>query len=268
MDSDMKEDNRLQLLAAVLQAMSLGVDRLLDEQSELQQLMRENPEKAAKLFTIPPEFHYLYEQSFTDLTKDLVRLFGSDNPTALGQDIGFMPHDQESGDRMYEEMDKRFQGDSDNPSAENLYLIFSLISSYNAIDKYCFTMQELVCLAEDGDDAAMFMAINIDSNVRNLPFIAEKIRIAEHSGNDKFLSKLNSAVRKISPVARDPKYRTLRLMLVTLIELKLFEQLTHSDKAILFIDMLKVYPNDGDDPEGSLKLYINEFKRIRRKVKT
>jgi len=129
-------------------------------------------------------------------------------------------------------------------------------------------MQELICLAEDDDESAMFKAINIDSNVRNLPFVAEKIRVAEHSGNDKFLSKLNSAVRKISPVARDPKYRTLRLMLVTLIELKLFEQLTHSDKAILFIDMLKVYPNDGDDPEGSLKLYINEFKRIRRKVKT
>jgi len=128
-------------------------------------------------------------------------------------------------------------------------------------------MQELICLAEDDDESAMFKAINIDSNVRNLPFVAEKIRIAEHAGNDKFLSKLNSAVRKISPVARDPQYRTLRLMLITLIELKLFEQLTHSDKAILFIDMLEVYPNDGDDPEGSLKLYINEFKRLRRKVK-
>ncbi|MBT5331567.1 MAG: hypothetical protein HOL48_07290, partial [Porticoccaceae bacterium] len=168
----MKEDARLQILAAVLQAMALGVDRHLDEQTELQQLMKENPEKAAELFTIPPEFYYLYKRSFTDLTKDLARLFGSDSFASLGQEIGFMPHDQESGDRMYEELDKRFQPDVDSPPLEILYLIHAVTICYTAIDKYCLTMQELICLAEDDDESAMFKAINIDSNVRNLPFVA------------------------------------------------------------------------------------------------
>lgn len=128
---------------------------------------------------------------------------------------------------------------------------------------YGHYMNDLVSMVGkggDGSDAAFFKAVSIDRTVLTCPTFAARLARAEFFGEKKFFLRLRKATEG-KPHDNLLIHQDLRFMLQLFHEVKTLGSFILSDADVLFIKVLKVYSDKGDDPARSLMRFIQRWKR-------
>lgn len=260
-------DDELSGISQILGSLLLAISHLKAMETELHDAYSDYAQATEDLMANTPVWHGFYDLGITAIFDQLVGRLGGGSIQSLMNRIGFIPVSNDAVEPFMNALESHL----DPPEGEDFLELMSCFSavhnSIESVDKFSLTVGELIRLAKEGDNIALFKAIYIDPSLQFHPAFKGRIQAAQAVKDSRFLAKLSAAIRQTSPRPNESGYSTLRLMLVFLIEMQLFERLSYRQKAIIVIDHLGVYSNEGDDPEGSLKEYIKKFRKIRGKAK-
>jgi hypothetical protein len=142
-------------------------------------------------------------------------------------------------------------------------LLFATLGNLDANAAFEQTMDKLVKEAAT-NDAALFKAVLIDPTVVTLPHISERIRMAHMRTQKKFMKELAGSINKRKK-RRRVRLDDMRMMLSLMDEIVGLDSVTHKEIAEALIDDLKLYSNDGEDPEAALKKNVQRSKKSRGK---
>lgn len=156
---------------------------------------------------------------------------------------------------------KKFRGGPFGIFKEKLMLeyFYPLTKSLDSISLYSTTMDKLLKRAtEEDDDKAFFQAVRIDRSVISYKGMTSRIAKAEMEGDEKFFKLLRNALT--AKVGDLTEYALLRYILAILHEKKELDTLSEKEAYALLAKELRLYPQTGEDPEGSLWQFISRWK--------
>lgn len=137
--------------------------------------------------------------------------------------------------------------------------LYPIIKSVMAISLYGTTINRLLKRAiEKNDDKAFFQAVRVDRSVISYKGMTSRIAKAEMDGDEDFFKKLRNALT--AKVGNLSDYSSLRFILAVLRDVKALDSLSEKEAYALLAKELRLYPQTGEDPEGSLWQFIGRWK--------
>jgi len=133
----------------------------------------------------------------------------------------------------------------------------ALAYMYNTISELTHKkpIKKLLDEAQDGDDKALFKAIQINKMILDLEWVRQRIRKAMLSGDSGFFNKLGNAIKKV-PIDHDMEYGELLLVLTFLWPFGLYRLDNKELISLLEAGGLKVQ----DDTE-TFRKFVTRLKR-------
>ncbi len=233
------------------------------ELDELFESIKEDPELKKIFFNIPPWAHF-YELPFStllasiivrfDITEKFHNIANSTDHIQGIINLFFNPPDISKQMKILSNEEKLFL----------LSLVMALFYQFLSINMHGRSLSDLVKIAKDGNDDALFDAVLVDSSAVSTPGIAHRIHIAQATNDTDFKNKLAKAISDKKPKRRRPNKfdDDLRYMLAALNEqFGLCSRTTTNEKLFdLLSDELQLYPKG--QKEGTvdgLQKFIQHF---------
>lgn len=236
-----------------------------NQAADLQTMLEENEELASLL----PSWAHLYDQSFIKLVAILIWFFEWQEPL---EEANASCDATESwlnySDQALAELDDEIETLSASEEAALkesmpflLTLIMAIKGNITALKQrhrtICDMMAELKTGGVKGDDS-LFEAITIDRTVITCQTAAARIARAEATGDQKFMTRLDKALRGVKPKATDREHDDFRYMLEALNDGMGSEQLTAAKVEEILCHELELYTSDFE----SLKKMLQKRSKI------
>jgi hypothetical protein len=261
------------LSAADLRLLLSMLDSLEKEEAELVQDILGSPAKRNKVFAEDAtQFVWAgyYELSFPICLQKIMEQFGiADEMTAI-----YKSDDQvQALSAWVEKMKSDDEDDDDLTPGQWLQIVrFTwalsavLLRNIQSLMVYGLYINDLVKIAREGKtgkrDQALLNAIRIDPSVVGCKTGMERISRAILMQDDKFLSKLNLAIKGKLGAKEQATYKKMRFVLQVLHESKA-EQLSDHQLMVLFVKELNLY-----HAPASAEKNLGEFARNFKKKKS
>lgn len=245
-----------------LRQLIASLEILSGSRAEISELLTSHPEVLRSVLTPPFYWATFYELPFREHVVFMAHV-GGILPLLLDRLHSDDPL-QATLDLAHEENVPDWDGGPDG-QFELKYLfgvIYSLNYSIESMVTWGRWLNELVADVRDGNDAALFKAVQIDRTIMSCPSIADRITLADYEQDDAFFKKLRNALRG-KPKKPKEEYAELRYLLYTLETTGELDELTVESAYHLFCEELRVYPIDTDDPARSLWQFIRRWKKAR-----
>jgi len=149
-------------------------------------------------------------------------------------------------------------------------LAISFLKSFESIFVFGKPLNRLLSDLHDGDNKALRKILRIDHSAVLNPEIAWRLMSAELEHDIPVFNQIGNALKERDQSKnkksnkKDLEYRELRFFLALLQESGGLDKLSEEQCYQLFCLQLKVFPDDGADPAGSLKRYITRWKKMIR----
>ncbi len=138
----------------------------------------------------------------------------------------------------------------------------ALINTFEGIRVYGLSLNDLVKMATQGNDEALFKAVRIDRTIVSCPPIADRITLAEMTNDEAFFKELRNALKGPSKKPMTA-YGPLRYVLHQLEDDGQLDKMTRKQRCDLFCTELCLYPSNNNDAEKSLDTFIRRWKKER-----
>jgi len=235
----------------------------IKEIDELFDSAKENDKFQNALSNTPPWSHF-YELPFSitvsviilgfDLAEEFKRIANSAD--SLQEIIYFIGNLPDKSDQM--------KSLSDEDRLFLLSTIRAFLYQFLSINMHGRSLSDLVKIAKEGNDEALFDAVMVDNSVISTPSIARRIQKAQAVNNTDFKNKLARAISDKKPKRHRPNNADddLRFMLALLDEQFGFSSSTITREKLydLLSDNLQLYPRGNKEGTvGGLEKYIQRF---------
>lgn len=178
------------------------------------------------------------------------------------------------GHELVVELEQTLKGSDLN--AEDKRILLSLfINIYQALAGnikammvfgYPYSLSYLINKVRTEDNIqALFDAILIDRTCLYTPTAQQRIVKAALIGDGSFFNQLSRALNGSRPRRTSPELDEVRLMEAIMADLQDFKPLSQQELCELFIDQLGIYPNNTEDPCGSLWKNIQRIRKAYKK---
>lgn len=132
-----------------------------------------------------------------------------------------------------------------------------LINVYNTLSLLMHKrpMKKLIEEGRNGDDKALFKAIQIDKTLFNAEWVRKRIIKAQYKGDNKFFDKLGDAIKK-TPLQNDVEYVEVLLVLMFFWKMGLYR--------LTIPELMKLLESAGlrlQDDAGSFRKFVNDYKK-------
>ncbi len=263
------------LSAADIRLLLSMLDSLEKEESELVQDILGNPAKREKVFAQDaPQIVWAdyYEMSFPKCVLKIIEEFGiADEMSAI-----YKADDQVQALSAWVEKQKNDDLDDDDDDLtpnqwlqiirSSWALIVVLLRNIRSLMVYGLYINDLIQIAREGKpgrrDQALLNAIRIDPSVVGCPTGIQRISRAILMQDDKFLFKLNLAIKGKLGAKEQATYQKMRFVLQVLHESNA-EQLSDNQLMVLFVKELNLY-----HAPASAEKNLGEFARNFKKKKS
>jgi len=149
-------------------------------------------------------------------------------------------------------------------------LAISFLRSFESIFVFGKPLNRLLSDLREGDNKALRKIIRIDHSAVLNPEIAWRLMSAELEHDIPVFNQIGTALKERDQPKnkksnkKDLEYRELRFFLALLQESGGLDNLGEEQCYQLFCLQLKIFPDNGADPAGSLKRYITRWKKMIR----
>ncbi|RLA46697.1 MAG: hypothetical protein DRR06_04385 [Gammaproteobacteria bacterium] len=126
-----------------------------------------------------------------------------------------------------------------------------------AMDMFNQSMDELLSQVAAGSDDALFKAVLVDPAVMVSPVVQGRIAQGVLMDDNGFFMALSKALIKAKPRRPVEKYDPIRYLVGVLDETGILDNFSWEDIYEIFVEHLKLYPSDSEDPHSGLKKLIN-----------
>lgn len=229
---------------------------------ELKKELGGNPEKIKELMADHFGWSLLYELNFIEQMAVSLLVMG------LGENINTVKEMEDPYTYLLTQLEEDSPDKWEKPDIDGFKIeehdffavVFSLSKTIDSINIYGKTLNTLVKEVSQGRDQSLFDAVKIDHSIVSSPTLASRISRAELEDDDVFFKRLKSAISS-RPRKQTKAYDELRFLLVILEEQNMLDSLSIEEAYQMMCLDLKVYPEIGKDPAGSLYKQIERFKK-------
>ncbi len=223
---------------------------------------RAQPDKLIQKLTSPFFWSKIYEYTILEHVTMIVHVLGLSD---LVKHIAIQEDPQQAViDDIFAGNDIEWNGGTGGQFKEMhvIVILFSITKSLDSLVVHSKFLNELVTDVRNGNDGALFKAVQIDHSILSCPTIADRVALAELMGDEEFFNKLSNAIHK-RPKKPKEEYTELRLALYLLEEANSLDNLSTDTAYSLFSEDLGLYPTDTEDPARSLWQFISRWKKAR-----
>ncbi|RLA53745.1 MAG: hypothetical protein DRR42_03860 [Gammaproteobacteria bacterium] len=196
---------------------------------------------------------WLYNRPANQLLSEMAALMGKraddmPSPETMSQEA--------LDDQVLASMYEGVEVEQDN---EGLLMLMTIAwqGHSRAMDMFNQSMDELLSQVAAGSDDALFKAVLVDPAVMVSPVVQGRIAQGVLMDDNGFFMALSKALIKAKPRRPVEKYDPIRYLVGVLDETGILDNFSWEDIYEIFVEHLKLYPSDSEDPHSGLKKLIN-----------
>lgn len=187
-----------------------------------------------------------------DLTEVIKTIAQADD-----QAQAFIDHFDAISDTTNEDNDEDL---SDEDKGLGFSLAMALIRQHSSIAIHNQSLSQLVALAKEGNDNALFDAVLVDRSIVANPTIAYRIQAAQLVEDESFMASLSKAITKTRPRRPQKKYDDLRYMIEVIDEEIGLKNVTKEKIYNILTDELELYDGSTDGLEKIIQRRANKYR--------
>lgn len=229
-------------------------------------MTHENAGKIVEEFDIQLNWSFFYTLPFPDHLSLLIKSLN------LNDDLSYAAKQSNPQscllslwrDKKIKDWDGGYEGRFSQGGA--IALAISFIRSFESILVFNKPLNRLVSDLREGDKSALRKILQIDHSAVSVPEIARGLMYAELEHRVSFFNQIGNAIKEKDTTKdkKDLEHGELRFFLALLQESDELKRLSEEQCYQLFCLQLKLFPDGGTDPAGSLNRFIRRWKKNTR----